>query len=255
VDSTPERQCADVSAVKVLVADRDRSFAQALAFRLSQEDALNVIGSVYSGATTEAEVTRAHPDVVVLGETSGEEIVTLARRLASGSQAVQVVTLLSTEDARTACELVRAGACAVAVKDGQIEEVVRAVDGAGHDESYLPPRLLRSVLTQLRTGVGQSAESERFARLTPRERDVLAHMMAGLDRGKIAQRMVLSTNTVRTHIQNVFAKLGVHSTLEAVSVALRAGFSDRPRPPEPFSPGRTPRRTSRPEANVPRATR
>jgi DNA-binding NarL/FixJ family response regulator len=90
------------------------------------------------------------------------------------------------------------------------------------------------VLAELCAEERQSEDDERLARLTPRERDVLACMMAGLDRARIARRMVLSTNTVRTHTQNVFAKLDVHSTLEAVSVALRAGFSDRP-VPDPMS--------------------
>jgi DNA-binding NarL/FixJ family response regulator len=66
--------------------------------------------------------------------------------------------------------------------------------------------------------------------LTRREREVLALMMAGFDRKEIARQLFLSTNTVRTHIQNLMAKLGVHSSVEAVSVALSAGLRP-PRPP------------------------
>ena len=65
---------------------------------------------------------------------------------------------------------------------------------------------------------------EKVDRLTQREREVLELMVAGLDRAAIAERLYLSINTVRTHSKNILAKLGVHSSLEAVSVALRAGM-------------------------------
>ena len=64
--------------------------------------------------------------------------------------------------------------------------------------------------------------------LSDRERDVLALMVAGLDRRQIADELMISFNTVRTHVKHVLSKLGAHSTVEAISVALRAGI----RPPD-----------------------
>ena len=77
--------------------------------------------------------------------------------------------------------------------------------------------------------------------LTPRERDVLDCMTAGLDRAAIARELVLSINTVRTHTRRILAKLGTHSSLEAVSVARRTGVMPRPvdhkMTPDPASGG------------------
>jgi DNA-binding CsgD family transcriptional regulator len=65
--------------------------------------------------------------------------------------------------------------------------------------------------------------------LTAREREVLDYMVSGLGRTEIASRLGLSVNTVRTHTQNLIAKLGVHSSLEAVALALQNGTTARPK--------------------------
>ena len=71
---------------------------------------------------------------------------------------------------------------------------------------------------------------QRLERLTPRELQILALMVDGLERSAIAKRLHVSPHTVRTHMQNLQAKLGVHSGVAAVSVALRAGLRPGDRP-------------------------
>jgi DNA-binding CsgD family transcriptional regulator len=92
------------------------------------------------------------------------------------------------------------------------------------DETHLPPALLTGVLRELTAARKHRTESERLVEsLTPREREVLRCMVAGLGRKAVAERLFLSPHTVRTHMQNVLGKLGVHSTLAAVALARRAG--------------------------------
>ena len=84
--------------------------------------------------------------------------------------------------------------------------------------------LLTGVLRELTAARKHRTESERLVEsLTPREREVLRCMVAGLGRKAVAERLFLSPHTVRTHMQNVLGKLGVHSTLAAVALARRAG--------------------------------
>ncbi|WP_344555067.1 response regulator transcription factor, partial [Streptomyces atrovirens] len=83
---------------------------------------------------------------------------------------------------------------------------------------------LTGVLRELTAARRHRTESERLVEsLTPREREVLRCMVAGLGRKAVAERLFLSPHTVRTHMQNVLGKLGVHSTLAAVALARRAG--------------------------------
>ncbi len=217
-----------VDPVTVVVADRERAFAQALAYRLGAEPSLEVVGSVYSAASAETEVAWSHPDIILLADTlERPDVATLMARLRARHEGLRIVGIVAEEDVHRASAVVQAGASAIVVKDSEITEVVRAIDAVARDEIYVPPQLLAGILREWRDGTWHSDEAAKIDRLTSRERQVLACMLAGLSRAEIAQRLVLSINTVRTHTRNVFDKLKVHSTLEAVSTALRAGFNDQ----------------------------
>lgn len=98
------------------------------------------------------------------------------------------------------------------------------IRGVLRDETHLPPALLTAVLRELTAARKHRTDSERLVdSLTPRELEVLRCMVAGLGRKAVAERLFLSPHTVRTHMQNVLGKLGVHSTLAAVALARRAG--------------------------------
>ena len=89
-----------------------------------------------------------------------------------------------------------------------------------------PVRVLRRVLDELaarRRAPKLLPDQQKLNRLTGRERHVLSHMVEGLDRESIARLLYLSTNTVRTHVRNLFAKLEVNSSLGAVALGLRSG--------------------------------
>src|SRR5919197_1179839 len=122
-------------------------------------------------------------------------------------------------------DAVRAGASAWVIKDASFDELAGAIRGALRGESWIPPRLLTGVLSQMQGTQKEADEFEqRLARLTDREHEVLRCMVAGLGRASIARQLFLSKNTIRTHMQNILAKLEVHSSLEAVALALRAGI-------------------------------
>jgi DNA-binding NarL/FixJ family response regulator len=98
------------------------------------------------------------------------------------------------------------------------------IKGVMRDETHIPPLLLTGVIRELTAARRDRTESERLVEsLTPREKQVLRCMVAGLGRQAVADRLFLSPHTVRTHMQNVLGKLGVHSTLAAVALARRAG--------------------------------
>jgi NarL family two-component system response regulator LiaR len=210
----------------VLVIDDHQVFAEAVATALQSQAAI-------SRATTARNHNDAHhaaatqrPDVIVidaqLGDANG---ITLLSELLEAEPARRGVVLVETEDADLAAAAVRAGALAVVEKAAPLTTLVTAVVHAARGEAQLSPALLAAVFRRLREGDKQTeAISSRFDALTPRERDVLRLMIEGLDRPAIAKNLYTSVNTIRTHAQNVFRKLGVHSSIEAVSFARRAGW-------------------------------
>lgn len=87
----------------------------------------------------------------------------------------------------------------------------------------MPAALLSRALAD-QHGVRETRHQQLLDHLTPREREVLALMVSGMDRQGIAARLFQSPNTARTHIRNITVKLGAHSALEAAAIALRAGL-------------------------------
>ncbi|MET7933853.1 response regulator transcription factor [Streptomyces sp. NPDC005322] len=137
---------------------------------------------------------------------------------------VRTVVLAERDDPRRAAAALQAGACGWVAKDCSLVRLLAVIRGVLRDETHLPPALLTDVLRELTAARKHRTESERLVEsLTPREREVLRCMVAGLGRKAVAERLFLSPHTVRTHMQNVLGKLGVHSTLAAVALARRAG--------------------------------
>ncbi|MGZ0204240.1 DNA-binding response regulator, partial [Streptomyces sp. RM1] len=137
---------------------------------------------------------------------------------------VRTVVLAEKDDPRRAALALGAGASGWVAKDCSLSRLLAVIRGVLRGETHLPPALLTGVLKELTAARKHRSESERLVEsLTPREREVLRCMVAGLGRKAVAERLYLSPHTVRTHMQNVLGKLGVHSTLAAVALARRAG--------------------------------
>ncbi|MGH2784691.1 MAG: response regulator [Actinomycetota bacterium] len=212
-----------MKAIRVLIVDDHRVFAEAIAARLQTEPDLRVVGQANTAAQALDAVETLDPDVVLMDvELGADDGIELAGRLRATYPTLAVIVVSFLTDTTRVGQAVRAGAAGWVTKDAPTEELLGAIRGVAVGESWIPPRLLTGVLRDLLTTRRMVDEDEeRLVRLTPRERTVLDMMADGLDRSAIAERMFLSTNTVRTHVQNIFAKLNVRSSLEAVALALR----------------------------------
>ncbi|MBV2152313.1 response regulator transcription factor [Kitasatospora sp. SUK 42] len=159
--------------------------------------------------------------------------ITLLGRLRRAHPGLRAVVLAAADDPHRAARALHAGATGWVAKESSLARLLAVVRGVLRDETHLPPALLTGVIRELTTARRDRTESERLVdTLTPREKQILRCMVAGLGRQAVAERLYLSPHTVRTHMQNVLGKLGVHSTLAAVAVARRAGVS----PAEPALP-------------------
>ncbi|WP_329119643.1 response regulator transcription factor [Streptomyces sp. NBC_01353] len=236
--------------IRVLVVDDHRIFAESLAAALAAEPDVDVsaagsgpaalrcldravaegrrydvmlvdadLGAV-AGPTASVTVARVVPD-------HGEGVVdgiSLVAGVRSAQPAVRTVVLAEKDDAHRAALALQAGAAGWVAKDCSLQRLLAVIRGVLRDETHLPPALLTGVLRELTAARKHRTESEQLVEsLTPREREVLRCMVAGLGRKAVAERLFLSPHTVRTHMQNVLGKLGVHSTLAAVALARRAG--------------------------------
>ncbi|MGW7817051.1 LuxR C-terminal-related transcriptional regulator [Streptomyces puniciscabiei] len=236
--------------IRVLVVDDHRIFAESLAAALAAEPDVDVSAAGSGPAALRCleraagegrrfdvllvdsdlggHVPGTRPAVPVPVQEGGEDGlvdgISLVAGVRAAQPAVRIVVLAEMDDPRRAALALQAGASGWVAKDCSLSRLLTVIRGVLRDETHLPPALLTGVLRELTAARRHRTESERLVEsLTPREREVLRCMVAGLGRKAVAERLFLSPHTVRTHMQNVLGKLGVHSTLAAVALARRAG--------------------------------
>jgi len=208
--------------ISVLLVDEERIFGDAVAAQLEEQQDIEIVAAVDPG--THGEYLRAgrHADVVLLDADLADDasIILCAELTRFGSR---VVMLSNRSEPERIVAAIRAGASSWVRKDQSFGHLLRVVRGTMRGETWLPPADTGPVLRLLMRAQDQRQEDDTLlAALTPREREVLACLAGGDGRRDVAERLYLSANTVRTHLQNLMAKLGVHSTLEAVALIRRA---------------------------------
>ena len=220
----------DITAVGSAPAARralDRAAAEGRRFDVALIDAdLGRTGRVPGprGPERAPEPPRTAPAAGPDASGASGDGIALVEQIRGDHPATRTVVLAERDDPRRAARALQSGARGWVAKDSSLSRLLAVVRGVLRDETHLPPALLTGVLRELTAARRHRTESERLVEsLTPREREVLRCMVAGLGRKAVAERLYLSPHTVRTHMQNVLGKLGVHSTLAAVALARRAG--------------------------------
>jgi DNA-binding NarL/FixJ family response regulator len=218
-----------VRTVRVLVVHPHRIVAEAVSRRLDAEDGIRTVDIAGTTASAHAAANALGPDVAVIQcDPEDHSTIELMARFVERDPPIRVVVLMTADDGAMAISAIRTGVGAVVTSDSPASELVDAVLAVANDRAWISRHLLDVVLRELRMSDPPANEyDERLAKLTPREREVLDRLIAGHDRVTIARELLVSIGTVRTHTRNVLAKLDVHSSLEAVSVARRGNQRDR----------------------------
>jgi DNA-binding NarL/FixJ family response regulator len=209
--------------VRVLLADGQAMFAEAMAFMLGAQEGVDVIGRV--GTAEEAfQMCLTHePDVVVID--TGTDGVHSIRRLREISPETQVIIVTNAVDGNVVARAVEAGACGYLSKDEPVERLVRMVRQVADGEIVLPSKEFPDILAKLQEARRARLEDRvRLGLLTARETEILQSIADGKSTVDTAEVLFISVSTVKTHVKSILAKLGVHSKLEAVTLAFRNGM-------------------------------
>jgi DNA-binding NarL/FixJ family response regulator len=216
----PVRQ-ARTDGVRVLVADTHRIFAEVLAASLSIEGRFVSVDVAFTPDRARFLLSVRHYGLLVLDPSL--DVISWLRfmhAVARERPTLVVIVVSELRDVDLAIDALARGVRSWLPKDIPFHEFLHAMDEAVMGRSVLPAWLLRAVLNELLSRQDQSRAAPSFLDdLTPRQREVLHCLADGMSRAEIAEQLALSPNTVRTHVQEVLRKAGVHSTLAAVVMA------------------------------------
>jgi DNA-binding NarL/FixJ family response regulator len=137
----------------------------------------------------------------------------------------RIIVLAAVEDQRVLTDGLGCGARGYLTKDSSVEDLVDAVRAVARGETLIPPPMLGPLLTELIDRRQQHEQAlMKLTALSPREREVLALLAQGAKTSAIADSLVISPETARTHVQNILGKLGAHSRLEAAAFVIENGL-------------------------------
>ncbi|MGJ6969642.1 response regulator [Streptosporangium sp. G11] len=213
--------------IRVLLADDEAMIRAGVRAILSAAPDVEVVAEAADGHQA-VEQTRAYrPDVILLdirmpvldGLSAAAEL----RRVVPETAVVMLTTFGEDEYVAAALE---AGVSGFLLKSGDPYELMAAVRAAHEGAAFLSPRVARQVIAQLsgKLMARQQAARAKVAVLTPRERDVMALLGAGLSNAEIGRRLFLVEGTVKAHVSALMTRLGVRNRVQAAVVAHEAGI-------------------------------
>jgi DNA-binding NarL/FixJ family response regulator len=214
--------------MRVLIADDHALFRDGLR-SLLEARGVDVIGEARNGREAVDQTRRLNPDVVLMDLDMPEMDGLAATRLMSAEQPdVKVVILTASEEDTHLFEAIKSGAQGYLFKNLGSDELFRLLEGVARGEPALTPALARKLLGEFaRPAPVATARSEDFEALTEREREVLDLLVQGITSNReLAERLVITENTVKYHFRNILDKLHVQNRAQVVAFAMRHGMGE-----------------------------
>ncbi|MGN9844193.1 response regulator [Nonomuraea sp. H19] len=211
-----------MTPLKVVIADDEDLIRAGLRIIIDTEPGLTVVGEAADGATVVPVVRRERPDVVLMDvRMPALDGIQATGRLLALDHPPKVLVVTTFENDDYVYDALRAGASGFLLKRTRPDDLVQAIKLVAAGESLLFPAAIRALAGRRPAG---GAGVPGIGRLTGREGDVLRLMTKGLSNHEIAAELVVSQETVKTHVGNVLAKLGARDRTQAVIAAYESGF-------------------------------
>jgi DNA-binding NarL/FixJ family response regulator len=222
--------------IGIVVADDHEVVRAGFAALLDTQPDFSVLGTAADGAEAVRVCRSARPDVVLMDvRMPGTDGIEATRQLALDPEYAPRVLILTTFDLdEYVFDALRAGASGFLLKDVTAERLFEAVRVVASGDALLAPGVTRRLISEFArirphsadaaAGVGSAATSAALRTLTPRETEVLRLVAAGLSNAEIAARLVVTEDTVKTHVSRTLGKLGLRDRTQAVVTAYESGL-------------------------------
>lgn len=219
--------------IRVLLADDQRLVRESLATLLGLLGGIELLATASDGEEALTLAEQHRPQIVLMDlKMPRLDGIGATRRLRESHPEIQVIALTTYADDENVLGVLRAGAKGYLTKDASGEDIREAIFTVAAGEAALDPAVQHHVvaaLTEQGVTPAQAPESELPDDLTPREAEVLKLIAEGLTNAEIAQRLVVSQTTIKSHINHLFSKAGLRDRAQAVNYAYRTGIATPPR--------------------------
>ena len=216
--------------ISVVLADDQALMRMGFRMVLEAEEDITVVGEASDGTSALAQAKALHPDVILMDVRmpgmNGIEATELIARECPGTRVLILTTFDLDEYAFAG---LRAGASGFLLKDTRPTELAEAIRTVASGEAVVSPRITQRMLEMFASSLPNSGKpaqpsDPRIDSLTPREKEILVLISQGMSNAEIADSLVVSATTVKTHVGNVLAKLDVRDRVQAVVVAYETGL-------------------------------
>jgi len=220
--------------IRVLVADDQRVVREGLVMVLGMLDDVEVVGTASDGVEAIAMAASLQPDIVLMDLGMPRcDGVQATRSLREQHPEVKVVVLTTYADDQSVIEALRAGARGYLTKDAGGDQIRQGLQQVFHHGAVIDPAVQHHLLDAIGPAPAAAVPTRQAAAkpagppdgLTPREAEVLTLIAGGLSNAEIAQRLVVTEGTVKSHINHLLAKIGARDRAQAVSYAYQHGLA------------------------------
>jgi DNA-binding NarL/FixJ family response regulator len=215
-------------SVRVVLADDQTLVRSGFGLLLERADGIEVVGEASDGAEALERVRSTNPDVVLMDiRMPGMDGLEATRRIASDSRltGVRVIILTTFDHDEYVFQALHAGASGFLLKDVDADDLRDAVRVVAQGEALLSPSITRRLIAEYVSQPGRRRHAPaELSELTDRELEVLGLVAAGLSNDEIAERLVISPATAKTHVSRILLKLGARDRAQLVVMAYETGL-------------------------------
>lgn len=205
--------------IKVLIVDDQVLICDGIAKLLEGEREIEVVGKAYSGQEAIEKAEQLNPDIILMDIRMPDlDGISATKAIKAKNSSIQVIAISVYEDDNLIMEMFRAGAVGYILKDISLENLVNAIKNVYRGTTMINPRISRKLLNLL------SQNQNLGEVLTPRELEILREVAKGKSNKEIGETLYISESTVKTHISNIFQKLGIKNRSEAILYAIKKGI-------------------------------
>jgi DNA-binding NarL/FixJ family response regulator len=215
-------------SIRLLLVDDQALIRAGFRMILEETDDIDIVGEAADGAEAVRRTAELGPDVILMDvRMPGVDGIEATRRIVARDPAARVLILTTFDLDEYAFAALRAGASGFVLKDVPVDELTRAIRAVANGDAVVSPRVTRRLLDVYATRLPDlpGEQPPVLDRLTPREREVLREVAAGLSNTEIAGKLVVSETTVKTHVGSILAKLNLRNRVQAVIFAYEAGIA------------------------------